>query len=158
MEKHQWRALLLKDVAAFNDYRKANPKEPVDLRGADLSNADLQRANLGDADLQGAALVEANLIKAVLSGANLQDTNLQRADMTDATLHRADLTGADLRGAKVGGLVGDGRICLHPTCFERVLFDKEQLEGALEVLNRNSAWHIKYELIPKGVGAPTAGD
>ncbi len=149
MEKAQWLQLLLGDVAAFNEYRRANPKEPVDLSDSDLSKANLRGAFLADANLAQVALVGADLTKANLSSVNLQGANLQGADMTDVTLHRADLTGADVRGAKVGGLVGDGRMCLHPACFENVLYDKAQLEGALEVLNRNRAWQIKYELVPK---------
>ena len=149
MNKEEWLQLLRTDVAAFNEYRKANPKEAVDLSQVDLSNAQLQGAYLADANLAEATLVEADLNHANLGGANLQRADLRHADMTNVTLHRSDLTGADLRAAKVGGLVGDGRMCLHPTCFENVLFDKAQLEGALEVLNRNAAWRIKYELVPK---------
>lgn len=149
MQRDEWLQLLRRDVAAFNEYRKANPKEPLDLSGADLTQTDLVHAYLADADLRGATLAEARLVKANLSSANLQGANLQRADLTDATLHRADLSGADLRGARVGGLVGDGRICLHPTCFENVRYDRAHLEAVLAVLNRNSDWQITYELVPK---------
>ncbi len=152
MQKDQWLELL-RDVAAFNDYRKANPKEAVDLAGADLTGAQLVHANLGDADLQAATLANANLYKANLNGANLRGANLQGADLNDTTLHRAELAGADLRGAKVGGLVGDGRICLHPSCFEGVTYDKAHLEAVLDVLNRNSLWQIRYELVPKSTTA-----
>ena len=151
MEQDQWMHLLREDIPAFNEYRKANPKEPVDLRGADLSGAQLVHANLVEVDLQGASLVETNLARANLSGANLRDANLERADLTDATLHRADLTGADLRGARLGAWVGEGRVCLHPMCFEQVHYDKGQLEAVIDMLNRNASWQIRYELVWKGV-------
>lgn len=150
MERDRLLELLLTDVPAFNDYRRANPTEPADLSHANLGGAKLRQAYLADADLQHAVLKNADLVKANLGGANLRGADLQGADLTDSTLHRADLTGADLRGAKVGAIVGDGRICLHPTCFEGVLYDKEQLEAVLEILNRNRAWEIKYQLLPKG--------
>ncbi|MBI4496669.1 MAG: pentapeptide repeat-containing protein [Chloroflexi bacterium] len=156
MQRQGWVQLLLNDVSAFNEYRRANPKESVDLSRADLSKAALERAYLGDADLQEATLADANLTKANLSGANLRGANLQRANLTDATLHRADLTGADLRGALVGGWIGDGRICMHPACFENVHYDKAQLEQVLAVLNRNRAWHISYTITLKDADAPGA--
>lgn len=154
--REQWLQVLLTDVEAFNQWRRDNPKEPIDLEARDLSGASLAHASLGDANLRRANLRDANLTRANLAGANLQEADLRQADLTDATLHRVDLTGADMRGAKVGGLVGEGRICLHPTCFQNVLYDREQLEGVLDVLNRNAGWHIRYELVPKGtdVGRP----
>ena len=156
MQRQGWVQLLLNDVTAFNEYRRTNAKEPVDLSQADLSKADLEHAFLVEANLEGTTLAEANLANANLSGANLRGADLQRANLTDATLHRADLTGADLRGARVGGWLGEGRICMHPTCFENVLFDEAQLREVLGVLNRNAAWQIRYELIPKGARGPYA--
>ncbi len=149
MDKDQWLELLTGDVTAFNDYRKANAKEPVDLSGADLSARVLERANLSDVNLEGANLTGANLVRANLSGANLRAANFRRADLTESVLHRADMTQADFRGAKVGGLFGAGRICMHPTCFEQVLYDREQLEDVLAVLNRNQSWQIRYEIVAK---------
>lgn len=135
MKREEAVRLLLSDVTAFNERRRESPRDPLELSGVDLAGANLQRANLGDANLR---------------GSDLQGADLRRADLTDATLHRADLRGADLRGAKIGGFVGDGRICLHPHCFENTLYDKAQLEGILEVLNRNGAWQITYQITPKG--------
>ena len=150
MDREEGLRLLLQDLEAFNERRGADPRGPLDLSGADLTGANLQRANLGDANLRGATLFGANLTKALLNSADLQGADLRETDLTDAPLHRADLRGADLRGAKVGGFLGNGRICLHPNCFEGALYDKAQLEEILEVLNRNGSWHIKYEIVPKG--------
>lgn len=150
MERSDLIRLLLVDVPGFNEHRKTNPKDPLDLSYADLSGANLSRANLADANLEHAVLKDTDLVRSNLSGANLRSADLQGADLTDSTLHRTDLTGADLRGAKVGAVVGDGRMCLHPTCFEDVLYDKEQLEAVMATLNKNRAWEIKYQLVPKG--------
>ena len=67
---------------------------PVDLTGADLSNADLQGVDLTDADLRGANL----------TNAKLNDATLTRADLRDAIL-----TGVNWDRAEVDGvLLSDG--------------------------------------------------
>ena len=122
---------LLSDVAQFNQFRRDNPREPIDLsntnlRGQDLSGADLNAANLRGADLRGANL----------SGVNL---------------HRAILDDADLRGADLGDLFDPARrrVCLHPSMFQGVHYDREQMEAMLEILNSNHDWQIRYQLVPK---------
>jgi uncharacterized protein YjbI with pentapeptide repeats len=77
-------AQLRKGVAAWNEWRQANP----DIR-ADLSGANLREAKLTRGDLSGAKLTRANLIGADLSGANLNKTNLSEANLMLADLVRA---------------------------------------------------------------------
>src|SRR6185437_9262129 len=64
---------------------------PIDLNGANLTDADLTSANFTDANLADAVLTGAKLTDAVLAGANLI-----HAELTDARLSRADLGGANL--------------------------------------------------------------
>ncbi len=76
---------------------------PLDLRGANLSNAKLEDANLTNANLTNANLTSANLTDANLLGANLTDANLLGANLLGANLMDANLTGADLTGANLTG-------------------------------------------------------
>ena len=95
----------VKDVAAWNRWRRDNPKAPrpdfgrADLRRAILEEANLTRANLREAALRGANLTRADLTGADLTGANLRGANLTRADLRRAELTRADLTWANLTRA-----------------------------------------------------------
>ena len=51
----------VRDVKAWNEWRRDNPGVTPDLRGADLSGADLRGADLRGADLYGADLRGADL-------------------------------------------------------------------------------------------------
>ena len=92
-------ARLKQGVAAWNQWRRMNPKVRPDLSGAALFGADLGGADLRDADLRGADLSYANLW-----GADLSHANLRGADLFWASLSEADLTGADVRHAKLRGV------------------------------------------------------
>ena len=113
--------ILNEGVAAWNEWRAANPTERPSLRGADLSGRDLSGANLSeadlstadldDADLSNANLKMASLAEADLAGTNLVGAELYKADLsgifavdadlTDAYLAEAQLNGADLRGVRL---------------------------------------------------------
>jgi len=86
----------LKNVKAWNWWRKENPTVVPDLCEADLRHSDLLRADLSRADLGGANLREADLGSANLLDANLSGVNLVLADLSRANLHGANLIGADL--------------------------------------------------------------
>jgi uncharacterized protein YjbI with pentapeptide repeats len=119
-------ALLRRSIAAFNEYRRANPnaiiclhgmdfsdmslvdgtssaEDPaergINLRNADLSGSILRRTVLTGADLYGATLVGADLTSADCFGASFQ-----RADLRNASLSGASLCAADLRGATLSGV------------------------------------------------------
>src|SRR5262245_5726754 len=102
-------AMLKRDVAAWNAWRRENPNIRPDLSNADLSGADLSGANLARANLREAILFKANLGRADPVEANLRDhadlsgADLARANLREAVLFKADLTGADLSGADLSG-------------------------------------------------------
>jgi hypothetical protein len=115
--------LLQQGVAVWNEWRKRNALEWVNLREADLREANLREAklreanlreanltgaNLRDANLSEANLSEAKLSGAYLNGAYLSEANLIKANLSEAYLLRANLMGAklikaDLRGAYLSG-------------------------------------------------------
>lgn len=102
---------LKKDVQNWNQWRKANFGESIDLTGADLTDAILIGADLSNAELTGARFENADLNDADLSdailtethfdGANLSGANLSRAFLQRANLYQTNLTGSDLREARL---------------------------------------------------------
>ncbi len=88
-------------VEAWNKWRKENPGEIPDLKGADLNGADLRFANLSGANLSGANLIWANLRRTVLFRANLSGASLSNVDLRLANLLEAKLQKADLRSARL---------------------------------------------------------
>lgn len=96
---------------AIEDWRKAHPQQPFDLRGADLRRANLHHArlfgaqlvdaNLEDADLAWANLFAAHLVGANLTGADLWGAYLAAADLTAAELSQTHLADANMTGAKL---------------------------------------------------------
>lgn len=98
----------------WNEWRRSNPTEPIDLSGANLfkanltgallHKANLHDANLLEANLIGAILYEADLSEAFLKGANLLEADFRGARLTnavfeDANLYEADFSYATLTGA-----------------------------------------------------------
>ena len=103
-------------MTEWNEWRKANPEEPIllvkvylfdsnlggaNLEGAtlldaDLGGANLFRANLFRANLMGATLIEATLVKAYLIESKLKGAYLRWAKIAGANLFRANLEGASL--------------------------------------------------------------
>jgi hypothetical protein len=102
--------ILRQGVAAWNDWRKANPEVlRPDLRGANLRDTNLTAADLRGVDLCGADLCWADLYKADLCGADLcgahfRGTYCREAHFTGAHLRGADLTGADFYKADLRGV------------------------------------------------------
>lgn len=75
MNDNELLELLKRDVDKFNQYRKDNPEQKIDFRGADLEDTNLKKADLKEVDLR--------------------DANLKFADLRDANLQSADARGAN---------------------------------------------------------------
>lgn len=107
--------LLMQGTVAFNTWRFENPKEDVELSGADLSELDLDAVLLAGADLSSVDFSGASLKAAVFSGANLAGVNF---------------TGADLTGANFGyHEFIDGRIAFTP--LGKRLVHRAEVPGAV---------------------------
>lgn len=91
--------VVLRGAKAIAEWREANPKERLDLRGANLRRADLVHADLSHADFTQANLEWADLRWSDLAGANFDMAKLVRADFFKTELARAILRRADLRMA-----------------------------------------------------------
>lgn len=91
----------IRDVAAWNAWRRANLNVTPNLSGKDLSGANLRGVDLFGADVRYAVLDGANLTEANLSRANVCWASMAGADLTDANLYQADVRWADLNGAKL---------------------------------------------------------
>jgi hypothetical protein len=93
-----------KGVAAWNEWRRARPRERPELAGANLykaklRGADLNGANLHEAQLQGAVLRQADLRMTNIEFADLQGADLREASLWKARLYYTDLSDAKLIGA-----------------------------------------------------------
>jgi uncharacterized protein YjbI with pentapeptide repeats len=75
--------------------------DPVDLSGANLSNAHLSSAQLNGVDLSSANLSNAHLSSAYLPGADLSSAILDKAGLKYANLKEANLSNADLSNANL---------------------------------------------------------
>lgn len=100
--------ILNKGVKVWNRWRKENPDEIIDLRGANLLEAKLPKINfrnayLGHARLSYANLEQADLISADLIGVNFYKTRLKKAKMQNARLVVSRLVKTDLEGANLNG-------------------------------------------------------
>lgn len=110
------RRLLERGADLWNQWRRANPDEfidlrrvslfgkPVSLRGVNLSGANLEGATFGKVDLEGADLSASYALRTDFRGARMNRANLRGAylvntDFTLAHLARADLRAADLSSA-----------------------------------------------------------
>jgi uncharacterized protein YjbI with pentapeptide repeats len=78
--------ILMKGADAWNEWRKTNPGERIDLRDADLRKKNLEHVNFNDA---------------YLHSANLNEAYLGRAELNRAIFDRGDLGGADLHGSAI---------------------------------------------------------
>lgn len=104
--------ILEQGVAAWNEWRAANPDivpdltsldcpPGCDLSRLDLTNSDLRRSDWSRVNLQGAILRNANLTSANFCAADLTDADLTNADLTCASLMFATLRRATLQGANL---------------------------------------------------------
>lgn len=121
-------AVIEKGVAAWNEWRRANPAVVPDLSdhfligeklgGVDLSNSrltethfsksDLLDANFRNASLYHAQFTHSRLTSACFEGADLRRANFAEANLTAVYFDGADLSGAVLSEAKVKGATFTG--------------------------------------------------
>src|SRR3990170_1268313 len=143
-------ALARRGAAALNRFAADNPSVSLDLSGADLSGLDLSNCRLQGARLDGADLSRCDLRNARLNSASLRNAVLRDADARGASFHRADLSGADLRGLRLDAVgLGGQRICISPATFEGARWDREEIERLLSLINLNSDWEVRYEIVPR---------
>lgn len=137
--------ILKTGATLWNDWRRREQTDVVDLRGvtlcrlslrgvnlarcnlhgADLSFADLEAADLRHADLVRARLYRAHLKAADLHGADLRNAYLANAQLDDADLRQCNLLGANLQGASLR------RANLQFALFTACLMDGADLLGAV---------------------------
>lgn len=149
-------------VAAWNEWRSANPNAELymwyvdlrhrDLAGINLSNADLsaanlQYANLTRANLSGAWLNRALLNKTILTGANMGlskpiDAELGEAILDGADLSRAVLTMSNLRHANLTGANLTDSI-LQAANLQYAILDRAIITGANLWEALRARWSIK---------------
>jgi uncharacterized protein YjbI with pentapeptide repeats len=102
-------AILKTGVTHWNRWREKNPREQVDLSGADLGGLKLNEVNFLRTNLTGAILIKsqlehAHLTGADLTGASLEGANLEHVNARNAVFDRVAASGANfevstLRGA-----------------------------------------------------------
>ncbi len=95
--------ILKKGPIAWNEWRKQNPWQKVDLSGADLRGEALRQADLRGADLSGADLSGASLTGTDLSAADLSGVNLDGAFLWLANLHGVLVVQTSFAAARLGG-------------------------------------------------------
>ena len=114
LSKYEWLDLLQEHgVAGFNQRRRQDGFNLIDLSGLDLSGMDLTGINLSQANLQGALLDFAILNEAVLVFSRFTNASLREAvlymveapesDFSGCDLYQADFTGADLQECLMEG-------------------------------------------------------
>ena len=89
--------VLGKGPEEWNRWRAIHSNVPIDLSGANLSDARLRGANFTKADL-----TYANIFGADLTGAIIRSADLHRANLSGSTLKDADLSGSLLRQTTLG--------------------------------------------------------
>jgi uncharacterized protein YjbI with pentapeptide repeats/nucleoside 2-deoxyribosyltransferase len=120
---------------AIAAWKIKNPKEVLDLSGADLRRADFSRSDLSHANLQNANLEWADFRWADLVGANLSEARLVRADfhkadLNEANLKNADLTMANFEDANLSKAIFDRTIFGYTILFNTDLSDAKGLDSS----------------------------
>jgi Pentapeptide repeats (8 copies) len=139
--------ILGEGVAAWNEWRRANPKVVPDLNAAELQwtnlhGADLSRAEMELASCMGADLTRANLSHAELTGIKLNDARLPYAKLVHSTLRKAYFWGSDLRETDFSqaDLTGANLMC---TQLVKTNFNGANLSGC-KVFGA-SAWDVQLD-------------
>ncbi len=121
---------LKKGVEGWNQWRTANPDQPIDLSDSDLRGTNLKEANLNGANLAGAKLQFSNLVGAQLGKANLNRAKFQEVNLQNAELPGAVVTHCNFMEANVQGANFEGADLSGSQFNEDVYFNKTNLKGA----------------------------
>ena len=103
MANEEQLAILRQGVEVWNEWRKENPNNDIDLSWAKLRNSDLGGANLSETkltriDLRSTVLTDVDFRNALLTGADLREATLRNTNFESATLRRVDFGYASLIG------------------------------------------------------------
>jgi len=102
--------ILKQGVQVWNEWRKVNHGEKINLILADLEGADIAGANLEGATLDGANLIFANLRRSNLKEASLIGTDFMWADLRYADLRNSIIEGTDFEEADLSWIDFEGTI------------------------------------------------
>ena len=125
-------AVLAQGLEVWNEWRGANPKEQVDLMGADVRHLEFGSfPALRRADARGLipAGVSMSFIYNEIVGYELMPLNLRGADLRQTQLDQADLAKADCQGADVSGASMKGTN-LHRSDCASARFVRAEMSGA----------------------------
>jgi hypothetical protein len=105
MAKPEHVAVVRKGANSIERWRRENPKEHLELSGADLAKIDLRHAdlfgaNLSSANLSGSHLSNADLALANLAGANLEKARLYFSNLVASKLEGTNLSESSLIGSR----------------------------------------------------------
>jgi uncharacterized protein YjbI with pentapeptide repeats len=124
----------MRGIGVWNAWR-AERKQQVDLRYAQLQNAYLVGIDFMKAELYGADLTGANLVNAYLKEADLRCVSLRSANLLRANLELTCMAGADLTDAEVTSSHAFGldlrQAVLHGVNFSAVVLDGSNLSDAV---------------------------
>ena len=138
--------ILKQGVEVWNKWRQDNPKEKIDLSGADFSGANLVRANLSWANLSRTNLIRADLSGADLNHASLVGTNLTGSVLTDCKIYGISAWDLNLEGAEQSNLVITRDD--EPTVM---VDDLEVAQFIYMLLNREKLRNVLNTMTQKGV-------
>lgn len=102
MANEEHLAILKQGVEVWNEWRKKNFTEKVNLAGINLRGAELIDINLVESDLNNADLSDTNLRRANLNGAFLCKAKLSGVYLRDSNLNWANFRSANLTEANLG--------------------------------------------------------
>lgn len=106
MDEKEFKDLVRKGAKTFNEWRRNNPNEEIDIaserfEGLNLEGFNLSELNLYGTDFSYANLKGANLERSNLRAAELKNANLRGASLAGSCLYTANLINANLEGANL---------------------------------------------------------
>ncbi len=93
--------IIKKGAKIWNEWRKENPHQKINLSNAILNNINLRTVNLSNAKLNNTILSDANLSESNIKNSSLRNANLRNANLSDANLSNSNLSLANLRNANL---------------------------------------------------------
>ena len=155
MANEQHVEMIKKGSEAWNQWRKENPDEVIDLSEADLRGLALAKANFKNANLKLAKLQFSNLAGASLEGANMEQARLQEVNLQGAQLENANLKKCNLMEANLQNTNLQNADVQSAQFNEDVMFGQTNLRGA-NLLDASglSVMQIQSSLVDKDTQLP----